>query len=350
MKYVIGIDVHRKFIQVCLMDADGQEQFNGSWDLRDPAGIVALFSSVPPETPIAMEGSFGWMWLADLLVGMGFSVHLADSKRVKMIAEVRLSSDTVDARTLAHLLRTNFLPEAYLAPASLQRQRMLLRHREGLLKTRTMVKNRVHALLVRYNVHPSVSDIFGRSGLAWLTALEVPSPGRAMLGDHLAHLAFLNDQVQRVRHRLDAVLGPDPRVAWLVSVPGVGKLTAYFLLAEIGRIDRFSRPAKLSSYCGLCPSTDQSAGRTYHGRTRGSGRRLLKWALVEAAHTAVRRDSYFASVFHHHANRKGTGKAYVAVARKMAVVVWHLLSEERPYRVRGKQPQVGSAVAMTDRA
>ena len=131
MTYVIGIDVHRKFIQVCLMDVDGQEQCNGSWDLRDPAGIVALFSSVPPETPIAMEGSFGWMWLSDLLVGMGFPVHLADSKRVKMIAEARLSTDKVDARTLAHLLRSNFLPEAYLAPPSLQRQRMLLRHREG---------------------------------------------------------------------------------------------------------------------------------------------------------------------------------------------------------------------------
>jgi len=347
MEYVIGIDVHRNFIQVCLLDPQGQELINDRWDLRDPDGIEALFSSVPPETEIALEGSFGWMWLTDRLQQMGFSVHLADCKRVRLIAESRLHTDKVDARTLAQLLRSHFLPEAYLPPRSLQHKRMLLRHREGLLKVRTSVKNRVHALLVRYNLHPAASDIFGRGGMQWLRALELEAPARAMLDDHLEHLEFLNQQIRRVERRLDAALGADERVVWLISLAGVGRLTAYFILAEIGEIGRFSRPAKLVSYCGLCPSTHQSAATVFHGRTAGQGRRLLKWALVEAAHTAVRRDPYFARVFHRLAKRKGTAKAYVAVARKMAIIIWQMLSEERPYRVRGKQTQVGSAVAMT---
>jgi transposase len=269
---------------------------------------------------------------------------------VRLIAESRLHTDKVDARTLAHLLRTHFLPEAYLAPPSLQRQRMLLQHREGMLKVRTMVKNRVHALLVRYNLHPSVSDIFGRTGMRWLRALELESPARAMLDDHLAHIEFLDDQVKQVERRLKQMLGPDPRVAWLESLPGVGRLTAYFLVTEIGPIDRFTRPAKLVSYCGLCPGTHQSGSKVFHGRTRGQGRRLLKWALVEATKTAVRRDSYFGSVYQHLLKRKGSRKAAVAAARKMAQVIWEMLTEERAYEIRGKHSQVGSAVAMTGRA
>jgi transposase len=350
MKYAIGVDVHRKFIQVCLMEADGTEVMTERRDLRDPASIVAFFESVPAETEVAMEGSFGWMWLANLLQTMEVPVHLADAKRVRLIAESRLSTDTVDARTLAHLLRTHFLPEAYLAPLWLQRQRMLLRHRQGLLKARTTVKNRVHALLVRYNLHPTASDIFGQAGMAWLRALALPSPGDAMLADHLAHLTFLKEQIRDVEGRLQAEVGPDPRVGWLRSLPGVGRLTAYFILAEIGQIGRFRRPAKLVSYCGLCPSTDQSAGRVRHGRTAGSGRRLLKWALVEAAHTAVRRDPYFAGTFHRLARPKGKGKAYVAVARKMAQVIWYLLTEERPYHPQHNPSRVGSFAAMRVRA
>jgi transposase len=100
----------------------------------------------------------------------------------------------------------------------------------------------------------------------------------------------------------------------------------------------------------LCPSTHQSASTVFHGRTTTQGRRLLKWALVEAAHTAARRDSYSGSVYQHLAERKGTGKAAVALARKMAEVIWHLLTEERAYRVRGKHPQAGPGQPMTGRA
>ena len=145
--------------------------------------------------------------------------------------------------------------------------------------------------------------------------MELESPARTILDDSLAHIEFLNEQIEKVERCLNEVLGPDPRVAWLQSLPGVGRLTAYFLVAEIGPIDWFSRPAMLVSYCGLCPSTHQSASTVFFGRTRGQGRRLLKWALVEATHTAVRRDSYFASIYHHLEKRKGTGKPTIAVAR-----------------------------------
>ena len=123
-------------------------------------------------------------------------------------------------------------------------------------------------------------------------------------------------------------------------------MTAWFLISEIGEIDRFVTAKKLVSYAGLCPSTRSSAGKEWHGTTQGSGRRLLKWSLIEAAHTAVKRDSYFATIFHRIRPRKEKQKAYVAVARHMAKIIWQMLSEERPYRSKRKHAQAGSIRAM----
>jgi transposase len=355
MRYFIGIDVHRHFIQVSVVDATGKEIFNGRLDLHDVSEIRAFLAAFPPEqTEVVMEATFGWMWLTDLLQGMGYPVHLAHSRSVRLIAESRLHTDKVNARDLANLLRTNWLPEAYLAPPAVRDLRMLLRHREALVKARTMEKNRVHALLVRYNLHVEATDIFGAKGMAALRALVLPEPAPGILRDILFHVRFLNGQIRRAERGLDRRLAPDERVEWLSTLPGVGRLTAYFLVAEIGTIERFVSPEKLASYCGLCPSTHQSAAHVHHGSTAGSGRRLLKWSLVEASHTAVRRDSYFAKSFHQVSKKRGkgtgNGRAYVAVARKMAMIIWHLLKEQRPYEVRLSPSQVGSAVAMRESA
>ena len=205
-----------------------------------------------------------------------------------------------------------------------------------------MLKNRAHALLMRYNVHPPQSDIFGAQGTRLLRALEVPAPARRVLDGLLDGIAFYNEKVTQIERHLRRELGEDRRLAWLESLPGVGRLTAWFLVSEIGEIKRFITAKKLVSYAGLCPSTRSSAGREWHGTTGGSGRRLLKWALVEAAHTAVKRDSYFATIFHRIQGRKEKQKAYVAVARHMAKIIWQMLREERPYRPKQKHAQAGS--------
>ena len=166
------------------------------------------------------------------------------------------------------------------------------------------------------------------------------------MDDLLADIEFFNAQIRRVEKRLYRLLGPDPRVSWLMTMPGVGKLTTHFVLAEIGTIERFLSSSKLVSYCGLCPSTRISASVVRHGSTKGSGRALLKWSLVEAAHTAAPRDSYFAQFFHRVSRRRGKGKAYVAVARKMATIIWQMLQEKRPYIAKVKTSQVGSSPAM----
>lgn len=347
MKQFIGIDLHRKSLQVAVLDGEGEEQSNERFSMEDEDELRTLFKAFEPGTPATVEATMGWMWLADVLEEMGLEVHLAHMKGVKLIAESRCKTDKVDAHVLAQLLRTGFLPEAYLAPAELREQRMVLRHREGMVAWRTSAKNRVHALLTRYNIHMGASDIFGVKGMAALRDLPLDSEPRRILEDLLSAIEFFNERIKAVEKRLNEDLKDDPRAAILMSLPGVGKLTAHFLLSEIGAIERFLSPTRLVSYCGLCPSVRRSAGTVHYGSIRGGGRRLLQWSLVEAAHTAARRDSYFARVFHRVAGKRGKQKGYVTVARKMAQIIWHMLREGRPYTSTRKQSQVGSCQAMT---
>jgi len=341
MNYYIGLDLHRKFSQVCVLDEKGDKLMQIRLYHEDEQEVVDFFAGFPKDTPVAMEATIGWPWLSDLLEALELDVHLAHPLRLRLIAEARLKTDKVDAWVLAHLLRTGFLPESYLAPSQVRDQRNLLRHREAMKKIRKNIKNRVHALLARHNIHPKESDIFGKAGMVMLRNLELDPHSRRILDDLLDHIEYSNSEIKRLESYLREILAPDPRVKLLRTLPGIDYLSAYYIVAEIGEISRFSAPGKLVSYIGLCPTTKSSGGKTWHGPPEG-GRKLLKWVLVEAAHTAARRDSYFSTVFHRMERKKCKQSAYVVVAHKMAKIIWNMLTEERPYKAKKKQTQVGS--------
>ena len=342
MQY-IGIDIHRKFSIVNVMDELGTEIERKRLEHDNPIGVREFFENYSGASAV-VEATVGWMWLADELEALGIDVHLAHSAGVKLIAGSRLKTDKVDAKALAALLRTNFLPEAYFAPENVRRQREILRYRMALVKMRTMAKNRVHALLIRLNIHPSASDIFGKKGKEMLYALELEEPYRRILVSWLEFIDFLDYQLKSVEEVIKKNLKDDRRARLLMTMPGIGLVTAYTIIAEVGEIERFRSDSAFSSYCGLVPSTHQSADKVYHGRIGPAGRRTLKWAFVEAAHTAVRRDSYFSSIFHKHNKSKGNGKAIVIVAHQMSKIVYKMLRDERPYKPRPKQKKSGSRV------
>lgn len=134
MPHYVGVDIHRKFLQVCVLEEDGTEVHNGRLSMRASGEIAEFFAQFHEDTQVVVEATMGWMWLSDLLQALGLSVHLAHMRGVRVIAESRIKTDKIDARVLAELLRTGFLPEAYLPPAGVREQRMLLRHRERVKK------------------------------------------------------------------------------------------------------------------------------------------------------------------------------------------------------------------------
>src|SRR3954447_22139425 len=153
----VGIDLHRKRSHVAALDEHGGELLSRRI-VNDPDTFLALLGELDGESKIALEATYGWEWLADLLEDAGYELHLAHPLRTKAIASARVKTDAVDARTLAQLLRADLLPEAYVAPPEL---RDLLRQRFVLTQMRTALKNRVHALIARQGVQHSHSKLLG---------------------------------------------------------------------------------------------------------------------------------------------------------------------------------------------
>jgi transposase len=251
MEVYVGMDVHRKRSQVALLDEHGAQLLNRNLP-NDPAELVPILGRLAPGTPVAFEAAYGWGWLADLLEELDLELHLVHPSRCKAIASARLKDDKVDARTLAHLLRADLLPEAWIAPQTVRDQRALLRHRAALVRVGTALKNRVHAVLADRGVRVH-QRLWSKAGRAWLAGLDLPPAPRVVIDDCLAVIDQVTPIVTRLERDLLAHARPDPRVQALMALPGIGRITAMTLVAEVGDVARFPSARKLCAWAGLTP-------------------------------------------------------------------------------------------------
>jgi transposase len=325
MSVYVGIDVHRKRSQVSVLQADGQQRLNRNL-VNGSADLAQLLGSLPAGTPVAFEAAYGWSWLLELLDDLELEPHLAHASRCKAIASARLKDDRVDSRTLAQLLRADLLPQAWIAPAEVRGLRALLRHRAALVRLRTMAKNRTHALLADAGLDRGEGAVWSAPGRAWLAEAPLSPAARLVVEDYLALIDHLADPIAAVEAQITARAKPDPRVKILMALPGVGKLTAMTVLAEIGDITRFPTARKLCAWAGLTPTVHNSDRKVRHGHITKQGSVWVRWILAEAAQRA-KRDPAFAATYAAIAHRRGRGIATVAIARKLLGRAFHLLTE-----------------------
>ena len=337
MTVYVGLDVHRKRTQVAILDEEGAELLNRNVQ-NDPAEMIAVLGSLDAGTAVAFEAAYGWGWLAELLEELRLDAHLAHPARCKAIASARLKNDKVDARMLAHLLRTNLLAEAWIAPKDVRDVRALLRHRISLVRTRTSLQSRIHAVLADAGIREDVGSLWTRDGRAWLASLDLPAARRAIVDDCLAVIDALNEPIKRLRSEIRRSPTSDPRVDALTKLYGIGPLTAMLLVAEIGDIARFPSARKLCAWAGLTPSVRNSDRTVRHGHITKQGSAHVRWAMVEAAHVAKRRPP-FSRFYAETAQRRGRKIATVAVARKLLARAFHVLKEVDV----GDDPRVGCA-------
>lgn len=324
----VGMDVHRKRTQVAVVDEGGEELSNRNFS-NDPADLTPMLMTVKPGTPVAFEAAYGWGWLAELLDELGLEAHLAHAKSCKAIASARLKNDKVDARTLAHLLRADLLPEAWLAPREVRDLRALLRHRARLVRYGTSVKARIHAVLADQGVKITVPKLWTRPGRKWLADVELPKMQRAIVDDLLVVLDATTEPIARLEREIKQTAKPDRRVDALQRLHGVGYLTAMMLVAEIGDINRFPTARKLCAWAGLTPRVRNSDRSVRHGHITKEGSTWVRWALGEAAHVAKSRPP-FSRTFAQIAHRRGKNIATVAVSRKLLARAFHILKEVSP--------------------
>jgi transposase len=354
---VCGIDVHRDTLVATIFDPKTQQKqtktFRNSLD-----NITQLVNWLKQNKcqKTAMESTnIYWMPLYETLEATNIEPILANAYQVKAIPGRK--TDQSDSEWLAQLLQANLIKPSYVPPKQVRTLRKLVRLRIKYVQDRTQCKNRVQKTFNSVNIRlrTVISDIFGAAGTEIINGLlaektvdnilentknkqlktkcdEIKAVAQGtlqqedifMLNQLLRTIKCLDEQIKQIEQHI-AVLVDKAAMEIVMSVPGVGFLSAATILAELGESSRFCNEKQVACWCGLVPSLHQSAGVTTLGRITKRGSKYLRWCMVEVAHGAVRVDCRFRVMFNRIAAKKGRKVAYVAVARKMLAVVWHLL-------------------------
>src|SRR5439155_1289650 len=259
-------------------------------------------------------------------------VVLANPKAVKSATQTA-KTDKLDARTLAKLLAAGFLPEVWTPDEQTRILRRRISRRAQLVRQRTREKNQVHAILIRNLKQRSpAADLFGTAGRRWLAAQELPADEREMVEACLRGIDFLDREVAAIDRALAELVLVSPELRRLLTLPGVNCVTACALLAAIGDVRRFPSARQLVSYLGLDPKVSQSGVEpARHGRISKQGPGETRQVLVEAAWHAARTARPLRAFHQRVAARRGGNVATVAVARKLAVSAWQMLSRGQDY-------------------
>jgi transposase len=323
----VGIDLHRKRSHVAVIDEQGELTLSRRIVNDRDTFLELLGDPQDAETHVVLEATYGWEWLAELLEEAGYDLHLAHPLRTRAIASARVKTDAIDAKTLAHLLRTGFLPEAYIAPRELRDLRELLRHRATLTRMRSAVKNRVHAILAKHGIAREHSDLFGKGGREFLEQLQLRDAPRRRLDSLMSLICDFDREIDATTREIEEQAKADDRVDVLTQIRGVGRYTAMLIIAEIGDITRFPTARHVCSWAGLAPSVRSSDGKARLGHITRQGSPALRWALVEAAQKITTGSGPLRDKFERIAKRRGRKIAKVAVAREILTLAYYGLRD-----------------------
>jgi len=364
-----GLDVHKQSVVACVLlgDPSGQPQPQIRTFGTYTNDLLALGDWLAEQsvTHIALESTgVYWKPIWNLLEDR-FALLLVNPRHIKAVPGRK--TDVQDAEWLAELLRHGLLKASFVPDRAQRELRELTRYRTSLINERSAAVNRLQKTLEGANIKLAsvASDVLGLSSRQMLAAVVAGTPleangladiahgklrnklpeleqalsgrvgphQRFLLAEQLAHIDSLDASLERLSAEIAERMRPfDQLIDRLDAIPGIGRVIAEVLLAEIGvDMSRFPTANHLASWAGMCPGHNESAGKKRSGKTR-KGSPWLRAALVQAAHAAAHsKQSYLAAQYRRLTARRGTRKAAVAVGHSILVSVYHLLSHDCPY-------------------
>ena len=330
--YTLGIDLHKRMSMWVVIDETLQVVWSATVKCH-PDYVTAALRKIEGQDiplqgmPAALEPVCGWRWVATQLEGAGMDIHIANPAKVRIIAESAQKTDFNDARFLAELLAKRYLPESYRLSEEVYELREIIRYRRFLVEQRTSVKNRIHGVAVAHGMHL----LYGKNPLR-KSGMKLIRGNHPELEDMLAFIEKHEVHIAPLELAIASRARKSAQAKLLMTMPGVGPITALTVLAEVGDFTRFGHPRKLCMFAGLVPSTRNSAGKVRHGRITKAGSPHLRSILVEAA-MRIRAPSapQLASFYERIKQKKSARVARVALARKMLVIMWHMITQGKPY-------------------
>jgi transposase len=332
----VAMDLHKRHSQVGTLDEWGEIQQLRIEHDGDSREMEKFLGELEAGSRIAIEATGSWWWVVDLAEKHGHEVVLSNPKKTRLIADACLKNDRVDTDQLLHLLRLGYLPRVWIPPAPLRYGKEVLRYRALLVRMRTGLKNHLGALLTKRNLKGPGRRLWSKPGEAYLEKLELN-----------AEAADIRNQTLALRKTLDALMGRwdqelgrrvrgDQRVWQLQTVPGVGAQTAFAYRVFVGDVNRFASGKQIAKYFGLVPRERSSGEQRHLGHITKEGDGLMRTLLVEAALRATRQAGPLREYYRRMVRHKGKAKARVAVARKLAVILYQMWKKDLTY---GEFPQ-----------
>ena len=323
----IGLDVHKHYLVAIGVDTELNQVLGPR---RVP--LVHLDSwmrkALTLQDAVVLEMTTNAFQLYDDLLPHVHSVTLVHPPHVKLITRAQVMTDKIAAETLARLHAVGLLPGVWVPSLEVRDQRALIAQRTKMVRLSTQAKNRLHAVLHRHHLPPLPGDLFTAHNRDWWLGLDVSSLERVRIQSDLDTLVFARSQITLLEETLTALAAQDKRVPLLIQLPGIGLISAMTLLAAIGDIHRFPSDKKLVGYAGMGSRVHDSGLSHRTGRITKAGRRDIRTAMVEAAHVASRTHAHWKAELARLEPRLGRNKAIMAIARKLLVAVWHVLSKE----------------------
>jgi transposase len=318
----MGLDIHRDYLVAAAVDAKQQVVYGPR---RIPNSEVErwIVKELSPHDAVVLEMTTNTWTMVDLLRPHVESVTVVHPPHVKLITKAKVMTDKKASLALAKLHAAGLLPGVWVPTPYIRDLRGLVAQRRKLVTLGVQAKHRLRAVLHRHQIDPPEKlDLYSAAAKSWWESLPVSEVERFRVS------CDLRAQAKRVEERLGEIAAKDERIPVLAQLPGMALITSVTTLAAIGEIERFPDARRLVGYAGLGTAVHESGQTSWHGRITKQGRRDLRHAMVEAAQAAARTHPHWKAVYARMEPKLGRNKTIVAIARKLLVAVWHVLTEQ----------------------
>lgn len=361
-KRFIGLDLHKHYLIAIGVDAE-LNQVYGPQRVAVSDLDVWIQKALTAQDAVVLEMTTNTWQVYDDLLAYVHSVTVVHPPHVALITRAQVMTDRIAAAHLARLHAKGLLVGIWVPPQAVRDQRALLAQRSKMVRLAVQAKNRLHSTLHRLHIDlPAEGKPFSAGQRTWWENLPLPGIEKIRLICDLDTLDFAERQIERLEEGLVDQAAADERVPLLIQLPGVRMVTAMTILAAIGDITRFPKAKHLVGYAGLGARVHDSGQTTRTGRITKAGRRDLRFVLVEAAQRAAQTHPHWKAELARLEPRLGRNKAIVAIARKLLIAAWHVLTQpqadrfacpekvarkmlEHAYRLTHKRRPVGQTAA-----
>ena len=327
----LGIDLHTRNMTIYAILSNGKKL--GEWKLPNSVEqLDTLFETFNEPVKAVVEATSSWYWLSDWAQAHQIDLILAHAKMLKAIAYAKVKTDSVDARTLAELLAVDLIPTAHMVKGKQRELRELLRARLRFVWRRTKVQDSIYNLFFKYNVTIPTYPYQNLNLLEAHLNRYLSPAARLEATLQIDQLRLLEYQIRQIEMHIDTHEPNYPMLEAIQQIPGMGKVSAWAILAEIGDIHRFKSDKHFASYSRLVPGAADSGGKHRHKSGNKDGNKYLKIAFSQAAIGASRFYKPVRDYYHKVRLRSGKHVARTVVAKELARIVYYMLTRQEAYK------------------